>query len=147
MPSIMQQSARMPSMTIDLSPAGVVRQYLGVFVTRDLDVLAALVADDVVAHGAGRTVRGRDVVAGAVLTPGLTCTRLDVEELVELGDRVVVAFTMTYRQDRTGRTATMPGMKMYRLEEGQIVEFWGETDLHGLLRGLGLVPDELPSLA
>ena len=51
---------------------------------------------------------------------------------------------MTYRQDRTGRTATMTGMKMYRLDAGRIVEFWGETDLHSLLRGLGLVPTSCP---
>jgi hypothetical protein len=134
-------------MTIDRSCADVVRRYLGVFVSRDLDVLAEVVAANVVAHGAGRTVRGRAAVADAVMTPGLTCTALDIDELFDGGDRVVVSFTMTYRQDRTGRTATMTGIKMYLLDDGRIVEFWGETDLHSLLRGLGLVPAQLPSFA
>ncbi|MGK5676284.1 hypothetical protein ACSNOB_25990 [Micromonospora sp. URMC 106] len=28
------------------------------------------------------------------------------------------------------------------LAEGRIVRFWGEQDLYGLLRGLGMLPDE-----
>jgi hypothetical protein len=35
--------------------------------------------------------------------------------------------------------------KTYRLDDGVIVEFWGETDLYGLLRQLGLVPNEIPA--
>ncbi|MER6593412.1 hypothetical protein ABT214_16480 [Micromonospora purpureochromogenes] len=31
--------------------------------------------------------------------------------------------------------------KMYRLAGGRIVQFWGEQDLYGLLRGLEMVPD------
>ena len=30
---------------------------------------------------------------------------------------------------------------MYRLAGGLIVQFWGEQDLFGLLRGLGMLPD------
>jgi hypothetical protein len=35
--------------------------------------------------------------------------------------------------------------KSYRLAAGRIVEFWGETDLYGLLRQLGRVPAEIPA--
>ena len=31
--------------------------------------------------------------------------------------------------------------KIYRLAEGRIVQFWGEQDLYGLLRGLDMLPD------
>jgi hypothetical protein len=31
---------------------------------------------------------------------------------------------------------------MYRLAQDRIVEFWGEQDVYGLLRGLDLLPDE-----
>jgi hypothetical protein len=32
---------------------------------------------------------------------------------------------------------------MYRLADRRIVEFWGETDLYGLMRQLGTVPAEI----
>ncbi|WP_233583682.1 hypothetical protein [Micromonospora sp. CV4] len=57
-------------------------------------------------------------------------------------DRVVVSLAQTYRRDATGATAVQNACKMYRLAQSRIVEFWGEQDLYGLLRGLDLVPDE-----
>jgi len=33
-------------------------------------------------------------------------------------------------------------MKMYEVRDGRIVRFWGETDLWGLLRAAGKVPDK-----
>ncbi|WP_035841320.1 ester cyclase [Kitasatospora azatica] len=124
--------------------ADVVRRYLRVFETRDLSELRAVVAEDVRVHGAGRHVQGRHHPEGAVLSPGLSDCRVRVDDLFAAADRVTVAFTLTYRHDRTGRDLTMTGVKSYRLVDGVIVEFWGETDLFGLLRQAGLVPDELP---
>lgn len=40
----------------------------------------------------------------------------------------------------------MTGIRSYRLRDGVIVEFWGETDLYGLLRQAGLVSEEIPEL-
>lgn len=40
----------------------------------------------------------------------------------------------------------MSGIKHYRVGGGRIVEFWGETDLDGLLRQLGHVPADTPVL-
>jgi len=37
----------------------------------------------------------------------------------------------------------MTGIMSYRLRDGRIVEFWGETDLCGLLRQAGLVPEQV----
>ncbi|MEU0641175.1 ester cyclase [Streptomyces umbrinus] len=124
--------------------AEVVLRYLRVFETRDLDELAELVAEDVAVHGAGQHVRGRRYPEGAILSPGLSNCRVQVDDLFAAEDRVVTAFTLTYTHDRTGRDLTMSGTKSYRLSEGRIVEFWGETDLYSLLRQLGLVPEEIP---
>lgn len=124
----------------------VVRRYLRVFETQDLAELRALVAEDVIVHGAGTHVRGRSHPEGAVRTPGLSHCRVRVDDLFAAGDRVTVAFTLTYRHDRTGGDLLMSGLKSYRLEAGRIVEFWGETDLYGLLRQAGLVPAEIPAL-
>jgi ketosteroid isomerase-like protein len=121
----------------------IIRRYLAVFVSGDLDELAVLVAPDVVIHGAGTHVRGRHHVEQAVRQPGLTCTDIEVHELFVAGDRVVVYFTQRLRHDASGGQLSLSGLKMYRLAGGQIVEFWGETDLYGLMRQLGKVPAEI----
>ena len=122
----------------------VVRRYLRVFETRNVAELEDLVDEDVLVHGAGHHVQGRRYPEGAVLTPGLSDCRVHIDDLLATGDRVTVAFTLTYRHDHTGRDLTMTGLKSYRLHEGRIVEFWGETDLYGLLRQAGLVPEQIP---
>lgn len=125
--------------------AALVRRYLRVFETGNLAELAEVVAAHVVIHGAGTTVQGREYVEDAVRTPGLSHCRVRVDDLFAADDRVTVAFTLTYRHDRTGRDLTMTGLKSYRIAAGRIVEFWGETDLYGLLRQAGLVPDQIPA--
>ncbi|WFF08948.1 hypothetical protein O7622_10505 [Micromonospora sp. WMMD1076] len=41
-----------------------------------------------------------------------------------------------------GRNRRRRARKTYRLAGGRIVQFWGEQATYGLLRGLGLLPDE-----
>jgi len=123
----------------------VVRRYLRIFETGDVDELPAVVAHDVNIHGASSRVTGRAHVESSLITPGLSLFRVHIEDLFAAGHRVVVAFTLTYRHDASGRDVVMSGIKSYRLSEGLIVEFWGETDLYGLLRQLGHVPDQLPA--
>ena len=122
----------------------IVRRYLQVFVSGDLDELAAVVTDNVIIHGAGTEVQGRQHVERAVRQDGLTCTDIEVHEMFAAGDRVVVYFTQHLRHEATGRDATISGLKMYRLAGGRIAEFWGETDLYGQMRQLGRVPAEVP---
>jgi ketosteroid isomerase-like protein len=119
-----------------------VRRYLRTFVTKDLAELAEVVAEDVEIYGSGTAVRGRHFVERAVSSPGLTVLEQEIVELFAAGDRVVVSFAQTYRRDATGATTVQSGCKMYRLAGGRIVQFWGEQDTYGLLRGLGLLPDE-----
>ncbi|MGC5021171.1 nuclear transport factor 2 family protein [Micromonospora sp. DT47] len=118
-----------------------VRRYLRTFVTKDLAELRAVVADDVEIYGSGTAVRGRHFVEAAVSSPGLTVLDQEIVELYPAGDRVVVSFAQTYRRDATGATAVQSTCKMYRLAGGRIVQFWGEQDVYGLLRGLEMLPD------
>ncbi|MBM0229430.1 nuclear transport factor 2 family protein [Micromonospora sp. ATA51] len=120
----------------------VVRRYLRTFVTKDLAELAEVVAEDVQIYGSGAAVQGRHYVEGAVSSPGLTVLDQRIVELLAVDDRVVVSFAQTYRRDATGATTVQSACKMYRLAGGRIVQFWGEQDTYGLLRGLGLLPDE-----
>ncbi|MFG2102681.1 nuclear transport factor 2 family protein [Micromonospora echinaurantiaca] len=120
---------------------GAVRRYLRTFVTKDLAEVRAVVAEDVAIYGSGTAVRGRHFVEQAVASPGLTVLDQEIVELFAAGDRVVVSLAQTYRRDATGATAVQSACKMYRLAGGVIVQFWGEQDLFGLLRGLGMLPD------
>ncbi|MDH6493920.1 nuclear transport factor 2 family protein [Streptomyces sp. SAI-149] len=129
---------------VSMRNAEIVRRYLRVFETRDVAEFDELVAENVVVHGAGFHGQGRQYPVGAVLTSGLSNCRVQVDDLFSAGNRVTVAFTLTYTHDRSGRYLTMTGVKSYRLREGRIVEFWGETDLYGLLRQAGLVPEQIP---
>lgn len=126
--------------------AAVVLRYLRVFETRQVAEFEQIVAEDVRVHGAGNHVQGRAYPEGSVLAPGLSNCRVKVDDLFAAGDRVTVAATLTYRHDRSGRDVVMSVCKTYRLADGVIIEFWGETDLYGLLRQLGHVPDEIPAL-
>ncbi|WDZ87306.1 nuclear transport factor 2 family protein [Micromonospora cathayae] len=126
---------------------GIVRRYLRAFVTKDLAEVRSVVDEDVRIYGSGTAVRGRRFAEQAVASPGLTVLDQEILELYAAGDRVVVSMAQTYRHDRTGRTAVQSACKMYRLSGGRIVQFWGEQDLYGLLRGLGLLPDVPVSFA
>lgn len=99
-------------------------------------------AEDVLIHGSGTSVRGRHFVEQVVLSPGLTVLDQRIVELFAAEDRVVVSLAQTYRRNATGATAVQSACKMFRLAQGRIVELWGEPDVCGLLRGLDLLPDE-----
>ena len=67
--------------------------------------------------------------------------------LVGEGDLVVEHFTASGTQQgeifgapASGRTVTVPGINIWRVRNGRIVERWGRLDELGLLRQLELVP-------
>jgi steroid delta-isomerase-like uncharacterized protein len=71
----------------------------------------------------------------------------DMEFLVGEGDLVVEVFTARGTQQgeifgapASGRGAQLPGINVWRVRQGRIVERWGRVDELGLLRQLGLVP-------
>jgi hypothetical protein len=86
------------------------------------------------------------VVEESVQSPGLSGCAVQIEDLFAARDRVTVSFTLTYTQERTGKELTMTGTKCYRLQDGKIVELWGETALYGFLRQAGLVPAPIPAV-
>ena len=123
----------------------VVLRYLRVFETGLVAEFKDIVAEEVRVHGAGSHVQGRRYPEGSVRSPGLSNCRMKIDDLFAAADRVTVAATMTFRHDRSDRDVTMSICKTYRLADGVIVEFWGETDLYGLLRQIGHVPSEIPA--
>ena len=66
--------------------------------------------------------------------------------LVGEGDLIVEHFTASGTQQGeifgvppSGRVVTLPGINIWRLRDGRIVERWGRLDELGMLRQLGLV--------
>jgi steroid delta-isomerase-like uncharacterized protein len=71
----------------------------------------------------------------------------DIGFYVEEGDLVVENFTASGTQQGeifgappSGRTVSLPGINIWRVRDGRIVERWGRLDDFGLMRQLGLVP-------
>lgn len=69
------------------------------------------------------------------------------DDIVAEGDRVVLRFTGrgTHRGEflglaPTGRRVAMPGIAIYRLEDGRIAEDWVQLDTFTLMQQLGGAP-------
>ncbi len=86
-------------------------------------------------------------MAASVYRQALPDWRSEVEQLVAEGDTVVERFTArgTHRGELlgvagTGKTITLRGINIFRIEDGRIVERWGQLDQLDVFRQLGLVP-------
>jgi steroid delta-isomerase-like uncharacterized protein len=85
--------------------------------------------------------------AGAMFRAAFPDWHSDQGLLVGEGDLVIEQFTASGTQQGeifgvppSGRTVSLPGINIWRLRDGHIVERWGRLDELGLLRQLGLVP-------
>jgi len=70
-----------------------------------------------------------------------------VEDMVAEGDKVAARFTARgihkgafMSLPPTGKSITMTGIEIFRVENGQIAELWGEANLLGLMQQLGILP-------
>jgi steroid delta-isomerase-like uncharacterized protein len=109
-----------------------------------------ILAPDMITHD---TINGR--LEGAAAFKGLIAFfdaafpghRVTVQRYIADGDCVAVHHTHYARHTGdfmglppTGRELVVPGMELYRLSEGRVVEFWRHDDDAGMLRQLGLMP-------
>ena len=85
--------------------------------------------------------------AGAMFRSVFPDWHSDVHLLVAEGDVVVELFTASGTHSGaeimgvapTGRTITLPGINIFRVRDGRIVERWGRLDDLGFLRQLGVI--------
>jgi steroid delta-isomerase-like uncharacterized protein len=70
-----------------------------------------------------------------------------VEDMVAEGNKVTARFTARGIHNGsfmglppTGKPITMTGIEIFRIENGKIVELWGEANMLGLMQQLGIVP-------
>lgn len=85
--------------------------------------------------------------AGAMFRKAFPDWHSDLHLLVGEGDIVVERFVASGTQRGeimgvapTGRTISLPGINIFRIHDGRIVERWGRLDDLGLLQQLGLAP-------
>lgn len=117
---------------------------------KNFDVLEETHASDFVLHGApgGEELTSRAAYAEYVrgvhdAIPDFTAT---IEAMVAEDD--LVAYRATYSGTHegefmdtpgTGKTFTINGMAMLRIEDGKITEGWGQLDTLSMLQQLGVV--------
>jgi steroid delta-isomerase-like uncharacterized protein len=73
--------------------------------------------------------------------------RVTVEDLVAEGDKVVFRSTITGTHKGefmgippTGKSFSFGNIAIFRIEDGKIVERWGEADVMGMMQQLGVIP-------
>ena len=120
------------------------------------DLVDELVAPDYIGHPSGpeQAVRGPEGVREYVgrLRQGVPDLTMTVEDQLIDGDKVTTRWTAHGTHDGelmglgpTGRTATVAGITIQRIEDGgRIVEGWTSWDMLGLLHQLGAAPQRVP---
>ena len=125
------------------------RLYEEVFNQRRVAVLDELATDDYVEHdplpGQGTGLQGlKDRVTALIegLDPQFT-----IEDVIAEDDKVVVRWTNSGTHTGaflgippTGRSFSIAGIDVYRIEEGKLAEHWHVVDMYGQMVQLGLLP-------
>lgn len=116
---------------------------------RNLGLLDELVRSDYIEHdplpGQGEGIDGIKSRYGMLieaLDPTFT-----VEDVIAEGDKVVVRWTNSGKMvgeflgmPANGKTFTIPGIDIYRVENGKLAEHWHVIDALGQLQQIGLFP-------
>ena len=127
-----------------------VRRYQEIYNNNNLEALGEVLADDLltprIMSGVPQGLEGARA-AHRIMLLGFPDYQTVIEDLVAEGDRVAARITMTgmHKGDFMGIAATnihvkFTGMYIVRIQEGKIVEHWGEEDSISLLTQLGAMP-------
>jgi steroid delta-isomerase-like uncharacterized protein len=119
---------------------------------KNLDLFDEIFAPDFVQYGADP-----DQVSGVedlkqffvMLRSGFPDFQVTIEDLFAAEeDKVVLRFTFrgTHQGEfmgigPTGNRVTMPGIDIFRIADGKIVELWNQEDVLGMMQQLGAIPE------
>jgi steroid delta-isomerase-like uncharacterized protein len=116
----------------------------------DIATADALLAPDFTLHvplpvsGPGIEAINKVITTCRAAFGGLNVT---IEDMIADGDKVACRFTARgvhtgafMGVPPTGKTITMTGIEIFRIENGKIAELWGEANLMGLMQQLGILP-------
>jgi len=117
---------------------------------RDLDAIDRYIAEDYVDHvippGIPPTRDGFKQFVGSFFT-GLPDFHYTIDDVIATEDRVAVRLTAQGTQEGefmgippTGKRATWSEIHIGRMQDGKIVEHWGQIDNIGMLQQLGVIP-------
>lgn len=124
----------------------IVKEYLEqVWHKHHLAAIDEYFSPDYVQHTTGVQQAGRDGVRAFFGMVGAAFSNINfvVEDLIGEGDKVVWRFILHAKHTGpfmglpvTGKTITLTGMSIVRLENGIVMEGWGEQDMLGLMQQL-----------
>lgn len=127
-----------------------VRRFFEVGPSRgDLRAARELLADDFALHVPLPCSPGVQGIIEVISACRAAFEHLDVtiEDLLADEDRVAARFTARgihkgafMGLPATGKSITMTGIEIFRIENGKIAELWGEANLLGLMGQLGIMP-------
>jgi predicted ester cyclase len=112
-------------------------------------VVDELLAPGYVAHfpGAPRVDRGGHQGMVELFAAAFPDWEESIQDVIAEGDRVVLRVTAGGTHEGefqgiapTGKTVTITGMGIARIEDGKIAESWWEFDALGLMQQLGAIP-------
>lgn len=121
----------------------------------NLDVVDEVIHPTFVDHGRPGQAPGPDGVrqgmAEMTSDDSFSDLTFTIEDVIAEGDRVAVRGSWQGRHTGTwktpfgefaptGKTVSLPGVMMWRLEDGKLAEQWGSGDTTDMLRDLGLAP-------
>jgi steroid delta-isomerase-like uncharacterized protein len=115
----------------------------------NLDAADELLASGHVHHFSDEDIIGPEGLKSLVtwLRTAFPDNHTSIDDVVAEGDKVVVRFTNrgTHQGEGmgippTGKRVVYTGIDIFRIEDGRIVERWGEVDGLGLGQQLGTVP-------
>ncbi|HEU0291182.1 MAG TPA: ester cyclase [Anaerolineales bacterium] len=127
----------------------IVRRYQEIYNSNDFDRLTEVVSKDLltpkIMPGIPQGLEGAKV-AHQIMLAGFPDYQTVIEDLLAEGDKVAARIVMsgTHRGSfmgipPTGKFVSFTGMYIARLENGKIVEHWGEEDGVSLLQQLGVL--------
>ena len=129
----------------------IVREAVEAFNRNDLDAVDRLFAADYVDHDPSRAglPPGPQGVkqAWSTFRAAFPDLRATIDDTIAEGDRVAVRGEIhgTHRGESmgippTGNKVTVELIDINRIENGELVERWGEANMLGMMRQLGIVP-------
>lgn len=127
----------------------IVRRYLEQVIGKgQADLIGEFLAEGIELHGAG-LAPGLPAVAQwvAAMIAALPDRKLTINDVVAEGDKVTVRTTLTGTHQgemegipATGKTASIPGITIFRMDKGKIAEGWVLNDHLSLMQQLGVIP-------
>jgi ketosteroid isomerase-like protein len=119
----------------------IIRKYLRAWNTADLALFEEVLAPDFVDYMYGE-LRTRDALLKQAASQDASTTdrNTTIEDVLCDGDKIAVRVTSRLTHRETGQPMIVTGMVIARIENGKVVEGWGEHDRLGQLQQLGLIP-------